>query len=143
MQTQSQKPRWQYHFDNYKRAFTLLREAIEYQQERTLTDLEKEGVIQRFEYTWELAWKTLKDYLESEGVTLEKITPKAVIVAGAKAKVIDDQEIWMRALDDRNKMSHVYSTLVFEKVIGNIAENYLSLFDRLYENLLDESIGAE
>ena len=50
------------------------------QQDRPLSDLEKEGIIQRFEYTWELAWKTIKDYFESEGVVLEKITPKAVIV---------------------------------------------------------------
>ena len=133
MQQEPERPRWQYRFDNYKRAFTLLREAIEYHQERELTDLEKEGTIQRFEYTWELAWKTLKDYLEDQGVVLEKITPKAVIVASVEAKIISNQEIWMQALDDRNKMSHVYSTVVFEKVISNIAAGYLSLFDQLYE----------
>ena len=140
MKTELQKPRWQYRFDNYKRAFNLLREAIECQQERELNDLEKEGTIHRFQYTWELAWKTLKDYLENEGLTLEKITPKAVIVASTQAKIIDSQEIWMQALDDRNNMSHVYSTLVFEKVITNIAQSYLSLFDRLYEKLLGESV---
>ena len=141
MQENLQKPRWQYRFDNYKRAFTLLREAIERQQETALTDLEKEGTIQRFEYTWELAWKTLKDYLENEGVVLEKITPKAVIVASIEARVISEPETWMRALDDRNKMSHVYNTIVFEKVISNITKDYLSLFDQLYEKLLGESIG--
>ncbi len=70
-------PRWQYRFENYHRAFALLREAIE--QEKPLTQLEKEGVIQRFEYTMELAWKTLKDYLESENVVFDQITPRAVI----------------------------------------------------------------
>ena len=143
MQEKTQKPRWQYRFDNYKRAFFLLREAIEWQQERELTDLEKEGTIQRFEYTWELLWKTLKDYLENEGIVLEKITPKAVLMASVKAKIINKQETWMQALDDRNKMSHVYSTVVFEQVISNIAESYLSLFDRLYEKLLGESVRKE
>ena len=143
MQEKTQKPRWQYRFDNYKRAFFLLREAIEWQQERELTDLEKEGTIQRFEYTWELLWKTLKDYLENEGIVLEKITPKAVLMASVKAKIINKQETWMQALDDRNKMSHVYNTVVFEQVISNIAESYLSLFDRLYEKLLGESVRKE
>lgn len=143
MQEKPQKPRWQYRFDNYKRAFSLLREAIEWRQERELTDLEKEGVIQRFEYTWELAWKTLKDYLEAEGVILEKITPKAVIVASAEAKIIHHQETWMQALDDRNKMSHVYSNAEFAKVISHIAERYLALFDQLYEKLLGESVEKE
>ena len=77
----SEKPRWQYRFDNYKRAFSLLRQAIELKGEKKLSDLEIEGIIQRFEYTWDLAWKTLKDYLEYEGVVLDKITPKAVLIA--------------------------------------------------------------
>lgn len=140
MQKKTQKPRWQYRFDNYKRAFFLLREAIEWHQARELTDLEKEGIIQRFEYTWELLWKTLKDYLENEGIVLEKITPKAVIVASVEAKIISNQEIWMQALDDRNKMSHVYSTVVFSQVIDHIKSSYLALFDELYEKLLHESI---
>ena len=140
MQDKSQKPRWQYRFDNYKRAFTLLREAIEWRQERELTDLEREGTIQRFEYTWELAWKTLKDYLENEGVVLDKITPKAVLIAGVEAKIIHQQEIWMQVLDDRNKMSHIYNNVAFEQVISNIDESYLALFDQLYEKLLAESI---
>ena len=53
------KPRWQYRFDNYKRAFVLLREALE--EDRELSQLEQEGVIQRFEYTMELAWKVMKE----------------------------------------------------------------------------------
>ena len=141
MQETPQKPRWQYRFDNYKRAFCLLREAIELQQERELTDLEKEGIIQRFEYTWELAWKTLKDYLENEGVVLDKITPKAVLVASLEAKIITQHETWMQALDDRNKMNHVYSKVAFAQVINHIDTKYLSLFDYLYEKLLSEYIG--
>jgi hypothetical protein len=69
------KPRWIYRFDNYKRAFLLLREAIEITEERELTALEKEGVIQRFEYTWKL----IKDYLEHQGIVLDRITPTFVI----------------------------------------------------------------
>lgn len=140
MQATQEKPRWQYRFDNYSRAFSLLREAVELQQKRPLSDLEKEGVIQRFEYTWELAWKTIKNYLENEGVVLEKITPKAVIVAALEARIIIGKEHWMRALDDRNRMSHVYSKTVFAEIVNNIEQGYLSLFDQLYEKLLTEVV---
>lgn len=140
MQATQEKPRWQYRFDNYSRAFSLLREAVELQQKRPLSDLEKEGVIQRFEYTWELAWKTIKDYLENEGIVLEKITPKAVIVAALEARIIIRKEDWMRALDDRNRMSNVYSRIVFAELVNNIEQGYLSLFDQLYEKLLTEVV---
>ena len=143
MQEMQEKPRWQYRFDNYGRAFSLLREAVELQQKRPLSDLEKEGVIQRFEYTWELAWKTIKDYLENEGVVLEKITPKAVIVAALEARIIVRKEDWMRALDDRNRMSHVYSKIVFAEIVNNIEQSYLSLFDQLYEKLLTEAVDKD
>lgn len=128
----SDKPRWIYRFDNYKRAFLLLREAIEVLEERDLTQLEKEGVIQRFEYTWELAWKVLKDYLDSEGVVLDKITPASVIRAAFEAKIVTNGEAWMAALDARNKMAHTYDFKKFEGVVKDIQAHYLKLFDDLH-----------
>jgi len=138
----NEKPRWIYRFDNYKRAFLLLREAIETMEKRELTQLEKEGIIQRFEYTWELAWKVIKDYLEHEGVTLDKITPASVIRAAFSAKVIKNGELWMRALDDRNKMSHVYNLKKFEEVIEKIRKHYLSLFDDLHLSLMENILNG-
>ena len=134
------KPRWVYRFDNYKRAFLLLREAIEIMEERDLTQLEKEGIIQRFEYTWELAWKVLKDFLENEGVTLDRITPSSVIKAAFEAKIISDGDTWMRALDARNKMSHTYNLKKFEDVIKDIQSSYLKLFDDLHLSLLESAL---
>ena len=75
----NEKPRWQYRFDHFKRAYFLLQESMDQKKERGLNQLEKEGVIQRFEYCIELAWKTLKDYLEYQHVQLEQITPRFVI----------------------------------------------------------------
>ncbi len=136
-----QTPRWYYRFDNYQRAFTLLREAIE--QETPLTQLEKEGVIQRFEYTMELAWKTLKDYLESEGVVFDQITPRAVIRRAFEAGIIKQGETWQKALDARNRMSHTYNFSTFEQVIADIQSDYLAAFDELYEFLLTQRINAD
>lgn len=132
-----EKPRWMYRFDNYKRAFVLLREAMEIMQERELTQLEKEGVIQRFEYTWELAWKLLKDCLDAEGVVLERITPAAVLRAAFEAKIISNGEGWMKALDARNKMSHTYNLKKFEEVIKDIQQHYINLFDDLHFKMLE------
>ena len=140
MEDFTKKPRWHYRFDNYKRAFYLLSDAIEQKNTRELNQLECEGIIQRFEYTWELAWKTLKDYLENDGIVLEKITPKEVIITAIEAKIITDRQKWMNALDDRNAMSHTYSNKVFEQIIDNIAKDYLEILNNLFEKLLGELI---
>lgn len=137
------KPRWLYRFDNYKRAFGLLREAMEIVEEREVSQLEKEGIIQRFEYTWELAWKVLKDYLDYQGVTLQTATPRATIRAAFTANIIDNGELWMQALDARNRMSHTYNFKTFEKIIGDIQADYLALFDQLHMTLLEKAMQHE
>jgi nucleotidyltransferase substrate binding protein (TIGR01987 family) len=130
-------PRWKYRFDNFQRAFLLLREGIETLDERSLSQLEKEGLIQRFEYTWELAWKTLRDFLEAEGIQLETITPSQVIRAGLNARIISDGELWMRALDARNRMSHTYDLKAFEQIIQEVRNQFLNLLGSLYEFFLE------
>lgn len=120
----SEKPRWLYRFDNFKRAFALLSEAIRTMQKRELNQLEQEGIIQRFEYTWELTWKVLKDYLEYRGVILDTVTPAAVIKAAVAANLITNGDVWMNALDSRNKMSHTYDFKKFEKIIIDIEKHY-------------------
>lgn len=132
----SEKPRWVYRFDNFERAFKLLCEAIETKRSRTLTQLEEEGVIQRFEYTWELTWKVLKDYLEHTGVVLETVTPAAVIKAAFAAKLIEDGDVWMQALDARNKMSHTYNLKTFEQIIMDIEKKYLDVLKKMYTQML-------
>lgn len=131
-----EQPRWIYRLDNYARAFQLLREAMEIKEARELTQLEKEGVIQRFEYTWELAWKLIKDYLEHEGVILDNITPTSVIRAALEAKIIGHGEQWMEALDARNKISHTYNLKKFEAVIQDVQASYLKLFEDVYLDMM-------
>jgi nucleotidyltransferase substrate binding protein (TIGR01987 family) len=135
-----QKPRWEYRFDNFKRAYFLLKEAIETSQEHALSPLEQEGVIQRFEYTMELAWKTMKDYLEHQNVVFDKITPRSVILNAFEAKVIGEGEMWQRALDARNKMSHTYDFQKFAAVIDAIEQDYLRVIGDLYTTLESECL---
>jgi nucleotidyltransferase substrate binding protein (TIGR01987 family) len=131
----NEKPRWQYRFDHFKRAYFLLQESMDQKKERGLNQLEKEGVIQRFEYCIELAWKTLKDYLEYQHVQLEQITPRFVIKEAFTSKLIPQADLWMEALDVRNQMSHVYDFQEFEKAIQQIEAKYLDCFSELYEKL--------
>jgi nucleotidyltransferase substrate binding protein (TIGR01987 family) len=117
-----------------------LREAIE--QEEPLTQLAKEGVARRFTRAVELAWKTLKDYLESENVVLESVTPRAVIRRAFEAGIIEQGETWQKALDARNRMSHTYNLETFERVIADIRTSYLAAFEELSLFLLERRIAA-
>mgnify|MGYP001562291568 FL=1 len=126
--------RWKQRFQNFENAFLLLKQAFE-KDIKNFSDLEKEGVIQRFEYTFELAWKTLKDYLESQGVRIEQITPKMVIKHAFASKIITNGQQWIDMLEDRNLMSHEYEQKVFEKVFHNIQSQYVHVLEDLYETL--------
>ncbi|MCY4574818.1 MAG: nucleotidyltransferase substrate binding protein [Gemmatimonadetes bacterium] len=133
-------PRWQYRFRNFSRAYSLLREAAEADPKR-LSDLEREGLIQRFEYTFELAWKTLKDRLEYDGVQVPTATPRKVIRSAFAAGLIDDGEAWIDMLTDRNAMSHQYDFDIFEAVADKVHRRYLHLFGELWERLAAEEIA--
>ena len=126
-------PRWQYRFNNFKRAYFLLQEATENVQQ--LTQLEREGLIQRFEYCTELAWKTIKDYLESEGVIFKQPTPRAILKEAISLNFISRGQDWLDILDARNKMSHTYDFNDFKEVTKNVSNKYIECFSDLYEIL--------
>ena len=134
----SEDIRWKQRFQNFDRAFGLLQSALG--EKRTLSLLEKEGVIQRFEYSYELAWKTLKDYLEINGVVISPLTPRQVIKEAFAAKIISDGEVWIKMLDHRNLLSHTYDFSVFEQAVEAIAKNYLPAMEKLHE-FFDEKIA--
>jgi nucleotidyltransferase substrate binding protein (TIGR01987 family) len=123
--------RWKQRFQNFDHAFVLLREALE-SGPGVLSMLEKEGVIQRFEYTFELAWKTIKDYLEEGGLVISPVTPRQVIKEAVAAKVLPDGEVWINMLDNRNLLSHTYDGSVFEQAVTAIAGHYLPAMKKLH-----------
>ncbi|MDF1622659.1 MAG: nucleotidyltransferase substrate binding protein [Pseudohongiella nitratireducens] len=106
--------------------------------ERALSQLEKEGIIQRFEYTFELAWKVLKDKMEFDGLEINQISPKAVVRQAYAAKYLDDADTWLRMIGDRNLMSHTYDFSKFEAVIITLRAEYLPMLDDWYLKLLEE-----
>ena len=131
--------RWQQRFENFERAFTLLREAFE-KDVAEMSDLEKEGVVQRFEYTFELAWKTLKDYLVYSGIVFDQITPRRIIKEAFAAKIIEDGQTWIDMLEQRNLMSHTYDRKTFDGVIDNISQRYFAALEQVFTWLKQKTL---
>ena len=126
--------RWHYRFRNFSRAFSLLSRALEGEIEE-LNDLEKEGVIQRFEYTFQLSWNTLKDHLEHDGVVMQSVTPRSVIRTAAAAGMITDGQTWIQMLEDRRNTPHLYDIEMLDNGVGNIRDNYLTVLEALHQRL--------
>jgi len=122
--------RWKQRFQNFKKAFDLMISAVE---KPNLSRLEKEGLIQRFEYTFELAWKTLRDYMRFGGV--ETDLPRDVIKEAFANGLIKDGQTWIDMLDKRNLMSHVYDESAFEAVHAKVIGEYCQAIRQLHDFL--------
>ena len=133
--------RWKQRFSNFKRAFYLLREMID--AERDFTSYEpivKEGIIQRFEYCFELAWKTLKDKMECDGLTIIRVSPKPLLKQAYQSKYINNIELWLKMVNDRNLMSHTYNFDTFDQVLRKVQQDYYPLLETLYDDLIEASL---
>ena len=122
--------RWKQRFNNYSKAFQTLLAAVELSRSRDLSELEEQGLIQSFEFTHELAWNVLKDYLEEKGIT-GLIGSKDATRAAFKNGLIEDGEDWMKMIEDRNKTSHTYDPKVAQAVVENILERFYPAFEKL------------
>ena len=131
--------RWRYRFANFSRAYALLRGALEGGVD-PLNQLEREGVVQRFEFTFELSWNLLKDRMEYDGLAISTATPRAVIREAFAAKLIDDCETWIDMLTDRNRMSHTYDAAAFNAVVQRAHDRYLSVLNDLYQRLAPDAM---
>ena len=130
--------RWKQRFENFDRSYVLLRSALENGPE-ALNALEKEGVIQRFEYCFELAWKTVKDYLEASGLVFATVTPRQVLKDAFAAKILKEGPVWMDMLDHRNLLSHTYDSTQFNIALDAIHRRYLNALAELHEFLHQEA----
>ncbi len=116
--------------ESYEKALALLREALT--DIESLSPLEKEGTVQRFEFTVELAWKTMKDFLEGNGVVLDEITPGNVIKQAFAAKIITDGQLWVDMLRCRNRLSHTYDEAAADQAVREMKQRFLRGFDELH-----------
>jgi nucleotidyltransferase substrate binding protein (TIGR01987 family) len=137
--------RWKQRFSNYTKALQNLSNAVALSQERKLSDLEQQGLIQSFEFTHEMAWNVLKDYLEYEG-TVGIMGSRDATRQAFKMGLITQGEDWMEMIVDRNLTSHTYNSEVAEKIVGdilgrfypafqNLAQKFTALYDKQDESL--------
>ena len=123
--------RWKQRFQNFEKAYLQLKKAVDLYP--ALSDLEKEGLIQRFEYTFELAWKTLKDYLENQQVPVK--FPRDTIKQAFHYELIADGDVWMDMLEKRNLIAHTYDEKNFQQAVTIITNQYFSALTQLFAYL--------
>ena len=123
----SQDIRWQQRFQNFEKAFSLLEQAVNLSKGRSLNELEEQGLIQRFEFTHELAWNVLKDYFEYQGNTAITGSRDATREAFNKG-LVKDGEGWMEMIKSRNQSSHTYNQEVADEITEKIIQQYYALF---------------
>lgn len=111
--------------ENYKNALTQLEEAVERYQKMPEDSLYRDGLIQRFEFTVELAWKSIKEYLEDQGVVLSIASPRGILKEAFAAGVLDDGDLWNNILTARNLTSHVYDEATAAGIAQQICTEFL------------------
>lgn len=134
--------RWEQRFSNYRKAVDKLSQAVNFikdkfeeededidQAESVLDEVLKEGLIQRFEYTHELAWNVMKDYAEYQGDASIRGSRDATRAA-FKMALISDGEVWMDLIKSRNETSHTYNEETANEIFHKIIEDYFSSFEK-------------
>lgn len=124
--------RFRQRFENFDRSFKLLQK---YSSEDISTELERAGIIQFFEMTFELSWKVMKDYLESEGYLIK--SPRDAIKQAYQINLINNGHIWLDALAKRNLITHTYNEELSKELVSKITTEYLPEISILYQKLLE------
>jgi len=122
--------RWKQRFNNYLKAFQTLVEAVELARSRELSKLEQQGLIQSFEFTHELAWNVLKDYLEDKGIA-GLIGSKDATREAFKNGLIERGDDWMKMIEARNKTTHTYDLKIAQVVADDILERFYPAFQSM------------
>lgn len=135
--------RWIQRFNNYRKALARLGEAVELAEERDLSDLEQQGLIQGFEFTFDLAWKTLQDYLRENNRPNDNGGPNVIIQQSLDDGIIKGEEAWKAMKKSRDLTSHSYDGDTADDIAENIIETYHGLFIQLETRLQLEKINTE
>ena len=120
--------RWKQRFENFDKSYKLLKK---YSNQEITTELERAGIIQFFEMTFELAWKTLKDYLEYLGISLNTGSPREVLKESYSHNLIENGDIWINMMLSRNSLSHLYDEEESRKIYYEIKNKYIFEIEKL------------
>ena len=130
--------RWKQRFQNFEKAYMRLKEAMEMEE---LTELERNGLIQRFEFTLDLSWKVMKDFLEEQGFVF-KPSPKDTLRMAQQSDYITYAQELIDGLDIRNELSHDYSGEKFELLEQKLREETFSALEKLYLFFVNEKANG-
>lgn len=120
--------------NDYKNALERLKESLEMDISASIV---LDGIIQRFEFSYELSWKIIKEYLEYQGI-IEARTPRETFKEGFKSGIIDDGDAWMDMIQDRNLTSHTYSEKTALEIYKKIKSKHYDNLKKLYDNIIKE-----
>jgi nucleotidyltransferase substrate binding protein (TIGR01987 family) len=132
--TENNNVRWKQRFKNYQKALNTLSDAVALANKRELSNLEKQGLIQGFEFTHELCWKTIKDFFKDKGkqdIYGSKDATKEAFQTG----LIHQGEIWMEMIESRNLSSHTYNNEISEDIVAKIIDHYFALFCQFEDDM--------
>ena len=125
--------RWKQRFDNLQRAYQRLRWALEIHQQDPDNDLIRMAVIKAYEFTFELSWKTLKDFLAYNGIDAK--LPREVLKQAFATGLVINGQLWIDMLEERNLMAHTYDDARARKAVDQIQERYLGGLQQLHDML--------
>jgi nucleotidyltransferase substrate binding protein (TIGR01987 family) len=126
----TQDIRWVQRFNHFTKALFQLKEAVELTQKRPLSKLEEQGLIRAFEFTHELAWNTLKDFLEDRGVQ-DLYGSRDTTREAFKTGLIVNGEAWMNMIQSRNLTSHTYEETTAKEIVSAVLKTYYAEFEAL------------
>lgn len=115
--------------------FNALKKLNEALQKDINDDIIVDGIIQRFEFTFEQSWKVMKIYLEDQGVLDEALAPRSTIKCAFKHKLISDGDVWIEMMLDRNRTSHMYDEETAFSIVQLIRDKYIFEFNKLKDFL--------
>lgn len=118
---------------NLKKAYDRLKEVSDLYDGKN--EIIRDSLIQRFEFTYELTHKTLKEFMNYEGVTLENSFPRTIFKKAYVNNIISDESVWINLLEDRNSTSHIYNEKLVNEIAERIASKYVDAIGELIKNL--------
>lgn len=134
--------RWPRRFEHFEKCLALLREAVALAGSRPLSELEKAGLIQRYEIAWELGWKTLSDYLRETEEPGLPFTSGSSIRLAAAMRLIGDGDAWLSAGKLRNTLSHEYSEEKRDEGLLLIRSTFLPMMEQLHQTMVSRVHAA-
>jgi len=127
--------RWMQRYKHFAQAFGQLEKAVELSRQRPLSELEEQGMIQAFEFTHELAWNVLKDFLEDKQGIQNLYGSKDSTREAFKRGLIENGEVWMDMINSRNLTTHTYNSDVARGIVQAIVKDYYAEFRRLLKTM--------